>query len=99
MATATIRQGTYIDQYNISDVGNASGFDNHRVFVSWKTAEVVIQQSGVNTHTFSESMLCWEDPDVIECPNDDLGGGVFRMPVLKFLDDIMFAGGVTVGAD
>lgn len=99
MATAVIRQGTYIDQYNISDLGNASGFDNNRVFISWKTAEVVIQVSGINTHTSDESMYCWEDPDIIECPNDDIGGGVFRSPTIMFLDSIMASGGVTVGAD
>lgn len=98
MATAVLRQGAFIDQYAIDDPGNASGFDNNRIFISHNVAEVVIQVSGANLHTSSESLLCWDDPSVIECPDDDLGGGVFRMPVLKFLNDIMVAGGVTVGA-
>ena len=98
MATAIIRQGGYVDQYNISDPGNVSGFDNNRVFISWKTAEVVIRVSGVNFHTSSESMLCWEDPDVVECPDDDIVGSP-RMPVIVFLNSIMREGGVTVGAD
>lgn len=97
-ATAVLRQGTYIEQYNISDPGNVSGFDNNRVFISWKTAEVVIQVSGANKHTSSESLYCWEDPDVIECPDDDIGGGVLRSPVLVFLNNIMLERGVTIGA-
>lgn len=97
--SAVYRQGQFIDQYAIDDPGNASGFDNNRVFISHQVNEVVIQVSGVNQHTSSEALLCWDDPDILECPDDDLGGGVFRMPVLKFLNDIMVAGAVTVGAD
>lgn len=99
MATATIRQGQFIDQYAIDDPGNASGFDNNRIFISHQVNEVVIQVSGVNKHTSSEALLCWDDPDIIECPNDDIGGGVLRMPTLSFLADIQDAGGVVVGAD
>lgn len=98
MATAVIRQGEFIDQYAIDDPGNASGFDNNRVFISHQVNEVVIQQSGVNHRTSKEALLCWDDPDITECPNDDIGGGVPRMPVLTFLDSIQAAGGVTVGA-
>lgn len=96
-ATAVARDGVFITQYAIDDPGNASGFDNNRVFISHQVAEVVIQVSGVNTHTSSEDLLCWDDPDLLECPDDDLGGGVFRMPVLKLLNDIQVAGGVTNG--
>lgn len=99
MATATLRQGVFVDQYAIDDPGNASGFDNNRVFISHQVNEVVIQVSGVNLHTSSEALLCWDDPDILECPDDDIGGGVSRMPVLTFLDGIMLAGGVTVGVD
>jgi len=101
MATAVVRSGQFIDQYAISDPGNASGFDNNRVFISHKVAEVVIQESGANTHTRSESLLCWEDPDETLCPQDDTdpGPGVeYRSPTLVFLDNIMATGGVTVGA-
>lgn len=99
MATAVLRQGEFIDQYNISDPGNASGFDNYRLYQSHRISEVVIQISGANLHTSSENLLCWSDPDVIECPDDDIGGGILRMPVLSLLADIQIAGDVTVGAD
>jgi len=98
-ATAVIRQGDFIDQYAIDDPGNPSGFDNNRIYISHKVAEVVIQESGANTHTRSESLLCWEDSEEVLCPDDDIGGGVMRMPTVVFLDDIMLSGGVTVGAD
>lgn len=97
-ASAVLRQGVFIDQYAIDDPGNASGFDNNRIFISHQVNEVVIQVSGANLHTSSEALLCWDDPEILECPDDDLGGGVFRMPVLTFLNDIQIAGGVTVGA-
>jgi len=101
MATAVIRQGEFVDQYAIDDPGNASGFDNNRMFLAHKVAEVVVQVSGVNTHTSSASLLCWEDPDEALCPNDDLDppNEVWREPEIVFLDSIMAAGGVTVGAD
>lgn len=99
MATSTIRQGEFIDQYAIEDPGNASGFDNNRIYISHQVNEVVIQVSGANYYTSQEALLCWDDPDIIECPNDDIGGGVLRMPALSFLADIQDAGGVTVGAD
>lgn len=98
-ATAIVREGEFVAQYNLSDPGNASGFDNNRVFVSHQIAEVVIRVSGANAHTSSESWLCWSDPDETLCPDDDIGGGIMRMPVLKFLADIQIAGEVTRGAN
>ena len=97
MATATLRQGTYVDQYKIDDLGGE--YDNYLVIISHQVNEVLIQVSSVNFHTQKEALLCWDDPYIIECPEDDIGGGVYRMPILVLLDSIMAAGGVTVGAD
>lgn len=91
-ATAEYKRGEYVDQYKIIDVGGP--YNNHVVWIAAQVTEVTIQLSSVNTHTFSESLLCWDDPDITECPDDDLGGGVFRMPVLKQLNDIMVANNV-----
>ena len=88
-ATTVLRNGVNIDQYKISDPGNVSGYDNHIVYITRGAAEVVIQVSGVNKRTFKESMYCWEDVDVVECPTDDIGGGVLRSPVLVFLESIL----------
>lgn len=98
-ATAVLRQGTYLDQYAIDDPGNASGFDNLRIIFSHQLSEVLIQTSGVDFTTRKANLLCWNDPDVLECPDDDLGGGVLRQPEIVFLNDIMLAGGVTLGAN
>ena len=97
-ATVVVRDGEYITQYAISDPGNASGFDNNRVFVSHRIPEVVIQVSGVNFHTSSESYHCWQDTDEVECPDDDIGGGALRSPTLVFLDSILEAQATTQGA-
>lgn len=97
MATAVLRQGVDIDQYKIDDLGGPH--DNNLVYISHGLSEVVIQTSSIIYTTSKENLLCWNDGTVLECPDDDLGGGVFRMPVLKQLNDIMVAGGVTVGAD
>ena len=97
-ASAVSRNGENIDQYNISDPGNVSGFDNYRVYYSHGIAEVVIQISGINTRTISESYYCQEDVDIVECPDDDIGGGVLRSPVLMFLEEIFSQNGVTQGA-
>lgn len=100
VATAVLRQGNFIDQYKIDDVGNE--YDNHVIWIAFQVAEVVYQPSSVNTTTFKSSLLCWEDPDIVECPDDDIDAGapvVYREPIIKFLDDIMVAGNVTVGAD
>lgn len=100
MATATLRQGNFIDQYKIEDSGGE--FDNHLIFISFQVTDVVYQTSSLDTETFKTSLLCWEDPDLTECPDDIIDIGppiVYREPIIKFLDDIMAAGGVTVGAD
>lgn len=100
VATAVLRQGNFIDQYKIADVGNE--YDNHVIWIAWQVAEVVYQPSSIDTETFKTSLLCWEDPDIVECPDDDIDPGapvVYREPIIKFLDDIMVAGNVTVGAD
>lgn len=99
MATAVHRQGEFIDQYAIDDPGNASGFDNIRIIISHGLSEVLIQTSGVDFTTSKANLLCWNDPDVVECPNDDIGGGVYREPEIMLLEEIFLAGGVTVGAD
>lgn len=97
-ATATLRKGDLVNQYAISDPGNASGFDNIRIIESHRIPEVLIQFAGNDFHTRKANWLCWGDPDVLECPDDDIGGGVMREPELVFLNDIMTAGGVTLGA-
>lgn len=97
MATAVLRQGDLLDQYKIDDVGNP--FHNYLIIISHKVNEVLLQVSSVNHHTQQEALLCWEDNSILECPNDDIGGGVLRMPAVALLDSIMIAGGVTVGAD
>lgn len=96
-ATAEYKQGEFIDQYKIIDVGGPN--NNNLVFLAHQVPEVVIQVSSVNHHTSKENLLCWDNPEVLECPDDDLGGGVFRMPVLKQLNDIMLAGGVIYVGD
>lgn len=93
MATAEYKKGEFIDQYKIIDVGGPN--NNNLVFLAFNIPEVVVQTSSVNRNTFKENLLCWDSSEVLECPDDDLGGGVFRMPVLKQLNDIMIAGGVT----
>jgi len=99
MATAEYRQGTYIDQYKIIDVGGPN--NNNLVFISHKVNEVVIQTSSINNNTSKEALLCWQDGSILECPDDDLDppNEQWRMPVLKQLDDIMVAGGVTYIGD
>lgn len=95
-ATAVMRQSEFIDQYKISDPGG--DYDNHLIFISFGLTEVVIQTSSVDFNTQKESLLCWNE-DVPECPDDDIGGGVFRMPALTLLAEIQISGGITVGAD
>lgn len=99
MATVVLRQGVYVDQYAVDDLGGE--FDNNRMIISHNIPEVLIQVSGVNYHTSKANLYCWGDPDVTECPNDDLDppNEVWRDPAMVFLDGIMAAGGVTVGAD
>jgi len=97
MATAVIRQGQYIDQYKIDDLGG--DYDNYLIYISHGLSELVIQVSSIDYTTSKENLLCWNDGEVLECPDDDLGGGVFLMPVLKQLEDILVAGGLSVGAD
>jgi len=97
-ASAVVRSGEYIDQYAISDPGNVSGLDNVRVIISFGVTEVVIQASGIDNNTSKESLLCWNDNTILECPDDDVGGGVARMPALAFLEEQFLAGTVTVGA-
>lgn len=97
--TAEFRQGDFVDQYEINDPGNASGFDNHLLYFLHQVNEVVVQLSSANATTFSEALLCWDDPDITECPDDDIGGGIFRMPALVFLAEIQDAASVTYGAD
>lgn len=99
MATATIRQGEYIDQYKISDPGNVSGFDNNILYFSHQVQEVVKQVSSVNHHTFKEDLLCWDNPDELTCPCEDDGQGGILSPTICFLDSIMAANGIIVGAD
>ena len=99
MATAVIRQGEFIDQYKIDDPGNASGFDNTLLFFAFQVPEVVRQTSSVNFHTFKENLLCWDDSTEPTCPCDSDGEGGQLSPAICFLDTIMAAGGVTVGAD
>ena len=98
-ATAEYKQGVYIDQYKIIDPGGPN--DNNLIFISHKVNEVVIQVSSIDHHTSKEALLCWEDNSILECPDDDLNppNEVWRMPVLKQLDDIMVAGGVTYVGD
>ena len=98
MASAVVRSGEYIDQYAIDDPGNVSGLDNIRIFISHGLTEVVVQVSGINTHTYQESLLCWNDGTILECPDDDIGGGVARMPAIAFLEEQFLAGTVTTGA-
>lgn len=98
-ATAVLRQGVFIDQYKIDDPGNASGFDNNLLFFSHRVNEVVLQVSSVNTHTSKENLLCWGDSEVVECPGDPDGQGGILSPVIYFLEQILLANGVTVGAD
>lgn len=93
MATAEYKKGEFIDQYKIIDVGGPN--NNNLVFLAFQIPEVVVQTSSVNNITFKENLLCWDDSTVTECPDDDIGGGVIRMPVLNQLNDIMVAGGVT----
>ena len=93
MATAEYKKGEFIDQYKIIDVGGPN--NNNLVFLAFQIPEVVVQTSSVNHITFKENLLCWDDSTVVECPDDDIGGGVIRMPVLNQLNDIMVAGGVT----
>ena len=93
MATAEYKKGEFIDQYKIIDVGGPN--NNNLVFLAFQIPEVVVQTSSVNHITFKENLLCWDDSTVTECPDDDIGGGVIRMPVLNQLNDIMVAGGVT----
>ena len=95
MATAEYKKGEFIDQYKIIDVGGPN--NNNLVFLAFQIPEVVVQTSSVNHITFKENLLCWESSEVLECPNDDLDppNESWRMPVLKQLDDIMVAGGVT----
>lgn len=92
-ATAEYKQGEFIDQYKIIDVGG--DYNNHLVYLAHQVPEVVVQTSSVNHITFKENLLCWDNPEILECPDDDIGGGVFRMPVIKQLNDIMLAGGIT----
>jgi len=99
MATAVLRQGEFIDQYKIDDPGNASGFDNNLFFISFQVQEVVRQTSSVNFHTFKEDLLCWDNSEEPTCPCDSDGQGGQLSAGLCFLDSIMLAGGVTVGAD
>jgi hypothetical protein len=99
MATAVIRQGAFIDQYKIDDPGNASGFDNNLVIFSHRVDEIVRQVSSVNFRTFKENLLCWGDGGPDACPCDDDGEGGQLSGGLCFLNDIMLAGGVSVGAD
>lgn len=95
-ATAVLRQGQYIDQYKIDDPGG--DFDNHLLFFSHRVNEIVIQTSSVNYHTSKEALYCWQNSDFTECPDDDIGGGVFRSPAIVLLNQIQLEGGVTVGA-
>jgi len=99
MATAVLRQGEFIDQYKIEDIGNASGFDNNLFFFTFQAQEVVRQASSVDYHTFKEDLLCWDNAEEPTCPCDSDGQGGQLSAGLCFLDSIMVAGGVTVGAD
>jgi len=96
-ATAVLRQGQYIDQYKFDAPG--TDFDNHLIFFSHRVNEAVIQISSIDYHTSKESLLCWGDSDITECPDDDIGGGVLRSPAIVLLNTIQTEGGVTVGAD
>lgn len=91
-ATAVLRQGDFIDQYKIDDPGNPSGFDNRILYLSHQVSEIVVQMTGVNYATYSETLGCWSDHEE-PCPT------VETAPTLFFLDSIMAAGGVSVGAD
>ena len=98
MATAVLRQGDYVDQYKIDDPGGP--YDNNLIYIAHRVNEVVVQVSSVNYHTSQEALLCWTDNSIPECPDDLVGSPLdYRMPVVKFLDDIMAAGGVSIGAD
>jgi hypothetical protein len=98
-ATAEYKQGALVDQYKIIDVGGPN--NNNLIFISHKVNELVIQVSSVDTHTSKEALLCWEDNSILECPDDDLDppNEVWRMPVMKQLNDIMVEGGVTYVGD
>ena len=99
MATVTIRQGVWLDHYKFDDPGGVN--DNKIVVIAHQISEVFVQTSSVNYHTFKEDLGCWNDAEVLECPDDDLDppNGVWRHPVLKQLNDIMLAGGAIVGAN
>lgn len=105
MATAVLRQGEWIDQYKIDDPGDASGFHNNLLVFSHNIPEVLRQVSSVNHRTFKANLLCWGDPDATTCPCDYTGSPPvgsppeILQPAICFLNDIMLAGGVTVGAD
>jgi len=99
MATATLRQGEFIDQYKIDDPGNASGFDNNLFYLAFQVQEVVRQTSSVNYHTFKEDLLCWDNSEEPTCPCDSDGQGGQLSAGLCYLDSLMVAGNIIVGAD
>lgn len=97
-ASVESRSGNSIDQYTLSDPGNVSGFDGYVIYYSRGVPEVVIEVNTTTHRIIKESYYCWEDVDILECPDDDIGGGVFRSPVLMFLEEQFFQGTVTTGA-
>jgi len=99
VATATLRQGEFIDQYKIDDPGNESGYDNHIFYIAFQVPEIVRQVSSINFHTFKEDLLCWEDGENPDCPCDDDGQGGQLSAGICYLDSIMAAAGIIVGAD
>lgn len=93
------RQGEFIDQYAITDSDNHSGFNNIRIIISQGVCEALVQYTGIDTRTRKANLLCWCDAEEVLCPDDDIGGGVMREPEIVFLEDIMVAGALTIGAD
>ena len=94
-ASATLTNGENIEQYNISDPGNVSGFDGYVLYYSRGIPEVVIEVNTTTHRVIKESFGCEEDPDIVECPTDDIGGGVLRSPVINFLGEIQSQNSVT----
>lgn len=94
----THREGDFIDQYKIDDVGNP--YHNHIFYYSHQVAEIVIQKSSVLYATESESLLCWSDNEETLCPDDVISTDpiVYRMPGIMALETIMMESGVTMGA-
>ena len=91
-ATCTERVGDRVTQYKIDDPGNASGYDNHLLYVATYVPRGVVQKSSVNLETYRELFDC---NDAVECPWDDLDppNEVWRSPTFMFLDSIWIANG------